>query len=43
MYVPFPIMMQSELFAGSRLVAGAAGVDRTVTCINIIDGPFGYQ
>ena len=35
--------MQSELFAGSRLVAGAAGVDRTVTCINIIDGPFGYQ
>ena len=36
-------MMQSELFTGSRLVAGAAGVDRTVTCINIIDGPFGYQ
>ena len=43
MNVPFLIMMQSELFAGSSLIAGAAGADQNVTCVNIINSPFGYS
>lgn len=43
MDVPLPILLQTELFEQSSVVAGMSGLNCVVTSINIIDGVYGYN
>lgn len=43
MVVPLPRLLQTPLFDRSGVVAGTSGLNSLVTCINIIDGAYGYK